>query len=127
MINKFVPELEGCKIINGKYSKNIAIFSVFINNEYKKYIFKFDKTLSEYELRVIEDCDDTTINMVVLPNGVVVHIPKDGELEVFQNERKVNSITQVQDLGISMDMKLTNNGMSVLFSKNEMLYSIKLT
>lgn len=127
MITKSISELIDCKIINAKYSNQVAIISVFINNEYKKYVFKFNEDFSEYKLRIIDDCDNTAINFVVLPNGVIVHIYKDEELEVFQNRYNIDSIAQVQDSAINMDMKLSNNGMKVIFSKNHNLYEVSLT
>ena len=122
-----VEELNGCKIINAKHLDTVCIFSVFKDNQYQKCVVRFDDEHVEYDVRWINDCDDSTINFVVLPNGIVAHIPHDGEFEVFSKFwYQQNKVKQIKNDSISMDMTLVNDGMKVMFTKKGKIYSISV-
>ena len=122
-----IPELEGFKIFDAKYSKGVAVVSGQYNNDYKLLVFRFDSNHTKYDVREILCDGPEESNFVVLDNNVVVMIPKDGYLEAFGNKPfSSSSIKSINDPIITTDMKLTKDGVKVLFFKGKKLYSISM-
>jgi len=124
---KEIKELNGLRIIDAKHENRIV--SLYTRNkkgEYKIFVIRFDKNYSDYIIFDIE-CDDVgDINMTVLPNGVCVLIPFDGDIRIFTNQIQSGDIKRVKDIGITMDMRLTHKHNNVMFYKENKLYSFKM-
>ena len=121
------PEFKDYQIIDAKYIDNVLIVIGSKKGEYDKFILKFDDKFSTYSLRKVEDIVYTGINFTVLENGLVIHINEDEEIEVFSNKKESNTIKVISnDDIIQGDMKLFNDGVKVLFSKNKKMYQLKM-
>lgn len=83
-----VPELEGYRLIDGKFASNIAILIGEKNGQYDRLTFVFDKECKAYTLRKQIDVDLADINFIVKDNGICV-AEQDEQLEVFANNDKV--------------------------------------
>jgi len=66
------------------------------------------------------------VNFTVLDNGIGIHIPKNGLLEVFGNRPFVNDVQGIKDSVISRDMKLCKDGVKAMFIKDKKIYTIKM-
>jgi len=123
---KAIPELDYFKILDGKYSKGVFAVSGQYGNDYKILVFRFDSSHNKYDIREVICDGPEEINFVVLDNGVVILIPKEGTMEIFGKKPFVSDVKSISDPIITTDMKLTKDGTSVLFSKGKKLYSIKM-
>lgn len=121
-----IPELNNFKIFDAKYSRHVMVISGQSGNDYKTMVFRFDSSHSKYDYREIS-CDILEeVNFVVLDNGVSILIAKDSSLEAFGNKPFVSDIKIINDNDITTDMKLTKDGMKVLFFKGKELYSLSM-
>jgi len=122
-VNYAIPELDKYRIISAKCDKNICIVVAHNNNQYDKLIFQFNDKDQTYQLRIIDDIVDPSINFVVLDNGIIISITDD-YMEIFSNQSsKVKTIKNKQT---NSKMTLCNDGMSVRFFKGDSLYSMKM-
>lgn len=123
--NVKVSELDEYKIIDAKYDNGICVVIGHKDGQYDKLIFKFDAG-SKYQTRIIEDVDYLPINFVTLDNGVCVMINEDDSVEVFGNRLDKPAVKRIEDPEIHSNMKLTKDGIYVLFMKGNKLFSIKM-
>lgn len=118
--------LKGYKIIEAKYDNRVLFVIAAKGGKYNKFIFRFDDTYSECDVRIINDINYTGLNFVVLDNGICVHITEDETIEIFSNKKDSSGIKVVDDPMIKGDMELRKNGSNVLFTKGSKVYSFKL-
>lgn len=89
-IVKYLPELDGYRIMEGMYRANIVVILAEKKGVYDKFIIEFEKNYSNYFVRKDEDVGYCEISFAVKSNGVVV-MTKDGEVEIFKG-LKVKSV-----------------------------------
>lgn len=124
-----IKELDGYKIVDAKYDHNVLMVVGNIQGKYDKLIFRFDKNETGsyvYDIRIIKDISIPQINFVVLDSGICVHLNSDGEVEVFKDTKDSTSLKVIQDPAITDDMKLMKNGVKLIFSKDDKLYSMAM-
>jgi len=124
--NAYIKELDGFKILEGKYSNHVCQIIGRKNNEFSKIIIKFDKKFTTYSVREIPNIDIHELNFTVLENGIVINMNKDDELEIFRNDPANNDLKVIKDKQISMDMKLCSFGITAMIFQGNKLYSITL-
>ena len=121
----YIPELNGYRIMNGKYENKVCMITGYQNNIYSKIILRFDDS-GKYDCRIIDDVDPNIINFIVLDNGLCISINDDDSIELFSRSLKVTKIDCIKDHDINSSMILCNDGMKVLFYKNNELYSMSM-
>lgn len=121
-----IPELDNYRIIDAKYDNKVLIIIGVKKGKYDKFIFKINDNFSTYSLRKETDINYCGINFIVLDNGIVIHINENEELELFNNNKESISVKIIDSDIISGDMKLFQDGIKVLFSKNRKLYKLKM-
>jgi hypothetical protein len=126
-ITKQIPELEGFQVLDSKYENHVCMVVYHTGQVYNKLIIVFNEDFSKYTTRILEDVH-TSVNFTVLENGVCIHIPEDGKMEVFFNNYKFGntSIKMVEDSSIVLNMKLIADRNKVRFFTNNKLYGVTL-
>lgn len=121
-----IEELDGYKIIDAKYDNKVLFVIGVKKGKYDKFVFKFNDDFSIYSLRKEQNISYCGINFIVLDNGVVVHINESEDLELFSNKKDSTTIKIIDSDTIDGGMKLFKDGTSVLFSKDNKLYRMKM-
>ncbi len=126
LIEKKIPELSKCKIIDAKHKNNVVAIFIIENNNYKILVLRFDEDYNTYDYREIQCSNIGDINMASLDNGTTVLIPEDGIIELFSNRPFANDVTRIQDDKIITDMRLCNVGNRAMFFQDNKLYTITM-
>lgn len=124
-IEKEIPELDGYKIVNGKYDNGIAILTGVKNGTYDLFILRFDENYNQYSCRQIDSVDLVTPNFVVLDNGQTIFINAVDNMELFKRDPSSSAVIDIDDPDIDSTMRLCKNGTQVRFFQGNNLYSIK--
>ncbi len=122
-----IKDLNDYKIINAFFKNKILEIVGFINNEYRRLIFKFDDNINNYEIIFNEETDNLNINAITLDNGVFISIFKDNELFLTVNRLNKNDINIIKDKNISLNDKLYSNKNDVYLIVNNEINQISLT
>lgn len=120
-----VPELDGYRIVAGKYSNNICMLVGKKGSVYNKIILRFAHDFSMHDCRVIEDVDIDSINFAVLDNGICASM-EDGKLVLFRNTPNDPGLKSIEDPELNSSMRLWSDGAGILASIDNKLYSIKM-
>jgi hypothetical protein len=120
-----IPELNGYRIMDGKYENKICMITGYKNNIYSKFILRFNVT-GKYDCRIIENVDYHLINFTVLDNGLCVSINDDDSIELFSNSLNVSKVDCIKDPDINSSMNLCKDGVRVMFYKENQLYSLSM-
>lgn len=116
-------ELDGLRVIDAKYEgKILMVVAVDNKGNYNRFTFAF-KDWKTYEVAEKKNVIHFNLNFVSLDNGVCVHIDEDENIEIFN---KLNNIKVINDNVIEQDMMLYGKGASVVFTKDNSFYSIKM-
>lgn len=119
-----VPELDKCRILDGKYEDNVAVFLVFKDGIYSRIMFKFYSSFAYYEPQVEKDVSVYGINMVSLPNGVYALLDENGALELGSLKATTKNI--ITGTGIDTNSILCHEGTDVKFALGKEFYSLKM-
>lgn len=122
-----LKELDQYKIVDARYDNQVLMVIGVKQGKYDKFIFRFDQNLSDsYDLRIVNDIVISTINFVVLDNGVCVHLNSEEEIEIFRNDKSSSSIKVIKDPAVTSDMKLVKDNIKLLIIKDNKLFSCKM-
>lgn len=122
---KRIPELDGYKVIDGKYDNGVCIFTIHKKSTYSRMILRFSKERKKYDYRIIHDISISDINFITLDNGLCIFINEDGAVELFKNEPSTK-IEKIEDPDIDTTMKLCKSGQKVMFFRDNSLFSITM-
>jgi hypothetical protein len=118
-----VPELNGYRIIDGKYENKVCMLIGNKGSVTSKFILRFSED-SKYDCRVAND--STFINFTVLDNGISISINDDDTIEVFSNNLNSNKVNAIQDPDINQSMVLVKDGIKTMFFNQNKLYSLSM-
>lgn len=121
-----LPELDKLRVLDAKYEDKILVVLVDNKGVYNKYYFRLNALHDQYDTWVEKDVDYHNLNFVVLENGIIVEIIADGKISIYTNMHGSTSRKIIEDQVITGDMYLYHNGVKVLFSRGNTLYSIKM-
>jgi len=121
-----LSDLDGARIINAKLYRNVLVVIFTTRGRYDKYIYRFAKDFSSYDVRVLPDVTTPEIEFTVLDTGVVIHLIDDNKLEIFSNAKDSIKISVVEDEALKDDLKLFHTGKQALMAKGRKLYKFKL-
>lgn len=120
-----VPELNGYRIIDGKYENGICMLTGHKGSVYSKIILRFECS-GKYDCRIIDGIDYNVINFTVLDNGICVSINDDDSIEIFSSNLKSDKINCIKDPDINSSMILCKDGTKVIFYRKNQLYSLSM-
>lgn len=121
-----LPELDKMRVLDAKYENKMLVALVHESGSYHKYYFRLAPTHDSYDVWSERDVDYHDLNFVVLDNGIVVEVMSDGKMSVYQNAKGASGKKVVEDPVIMGDMHLHHDGVKVLFSQGNALYSLKM-
>ena len=122
------PELDGYRIIDGRWDQGVAMVVAVKNDCYQRFVFRFNTAHTRYDLRVEDAGDTPAVNFVTLANGVVVGLNGNDTLEIFAAGAEQNTIKTVTATAVvNNSMTLAKDGNKVLFFRGEKLCEITLT
>lgn len=120
-----VKELNSYRIVDAKYERGVMMVVGERKGRYDRFVFRFDDD-GQYDVRVVKGVTPSGLNFVTLDSGVCVCLNEEEKLEVFSAKRGATSIKYVEDATLSGDMRLYSFGGTVLFSKGNRVYSMKM-
>jgi hypothetical protein len=121
-----LAELDGAQIVNAKLYRNVLVVLVTNAGRYDKYVFRFVKDFSGYDVRIVPDVTTPDIEFTVLDTGVVLHLIDDEKLEIFSSAKDSMKISTLEDEALKDDLKLFHTGKQALMAKGRKLYKFKL-
>ena len=93
--------------------------------QYDLFIFRFDSDHDTYDTRIKNNITYSGLNFVTLETGLCIYMNDEEELELFSTVMESKDIKVIDDQSVNGNMSLCKNGTQVLFTKNNILYSIK--
>ncbi len=120
-----IKELDGHRIVDGKFDNNVLMLVGERSGVYTKYILRFDTSYATYDIRIINDIAYAGLNFVTLDNGICLHLNENEELEIFASRIHANGLNILADATLQ-DARLFKHGTQALFSRNDTLYSMKM-
>ena len=121
-----MPELDSAQIVDAKLYRNVLIVVVATAGRYDKYIFRFTKDFSAYDVRRLPDVTTTDIEFTVLDTGVVLHLTDDNNLEVFSSVKDSAKCSVLEDPALKENLKLFHTSSQALMAKGRNLYKFNL-
>jgi len=120
------PELEGYKIIDGRWEGGIAVIIAHKNDCYDRFVFKFNAEHTRYKLKVEKNMDLPMIHFVTLDNGIVVNSNEDTmEISSSRFDYDMTRTLRKNTALANADIILAKDGSSALFFQENRLYSLK--
>lgn len=121
-----IPELSGVVVVDAKLLAPVLVVVGYQDSSLCRYVFRFNSSYEDYDLRIEEDIDLPTVNFAVLDSGVCVLVRGDDSLEVFSQTMGSKNIERLEKSGISEDMKLQScgNELHVLYENRLMKVSM---
>lgn len=119
-----IPELDKCRILDGKFEDGIASFLIFKDNTYSRLIFTFDQSYSKYEIKEEKDISVYGINIVSLPNGIYTMMDEDGN--IILGSRKASMQNIIKDTNIDPNAILCHDGTNVCYAIGNEFFSLRM-
>jgi hypothetical protein len=121
-----LTELDGAQIVNARLYRNVLVVVVTTAGQYDKYVFRFAKDFSAYDVRKLPDVTANDTEFTVLDTGVVLHLIDDDKLEVFSSSMDSMKFSVLEDDALKDDIKLFHTGKQALMARGCKLYKFKL-
>jgi hypothetical protein len=120
-----VPELEGQRIVEGRFDRNVLMLVSEQQGKYQKSILRFGDEYRDYDLRSVQDVSTVDLNFVTLENGVCLHLNENEELELFSNRKGAQSMRLLNEPALR-GATLVKAGTHALFAQGDTLYHMTL-
>ena len=120
--SKYIPELDGYRIVGAKSDKVITVILGEKKGQYDRFILIFDKHYTKYETRKVDDVAYDDINFATLDNGVCALLASPTELELFATAYKCETLSN-PPFDSTMKMLATPDGL--FFINGNSLHQIK--
>lgn len=120
------PELAGYRLIAAKHENRVAVLVGQKGAQLDRFVVRFDKNYSTHVVQKEEDVATADINFAVLPNGICVHIPEDGRVEVFSNDPASTKARNIHDPKVTSKMRLGVSGTKIVFRSGSDLCSLTM-
>lgn len=117
-----VPALAAYKLHSGKHERGVTVLLANQNGRYDRLLLRHGDAILPQRIEQDVDCQEP--NFCVLDNGLLIHIPQDGELEIFPPSG--GDYKAIQDPLLRSDMHLVADGTQVLFFQDNSLYQLKM-
>lgn len=120
-----VKELNAYRIVDAKYERGVLMVVGEKKGRYDRLVFRFEDD-GKYDVRVVKGVSLSGLNFVTLDSGICVCLNEEEKLEIFSAALGAVSIKYVEDKALSGDMRLYSMGGTVLFSKGNKVYRMKM-
>jgi hypothetical protein len=121
-----LPELDGYRVLEGKYENNVLMLMAEKKGKYSRFVMRFSSDFNSHDMRLVENVDYTNLNFTVTDAGICTMINEEEKLEAFSNKKDAGTIKIMEDPAIDGAMCLWHDGVKVIFSKDDKLYSMKM-
>ena len=121
-----LSELDGHQVVSARIERNVLIVVTTQQGRYDKFIYRFARDFSGYDLRRITDITSIDINFTVLDTGIVLHLIDDNKLEVFSSDKNSSTVRTVQDPLLETEVRLLHSGKQALIARGSKLCKINL-
>lgn len=103
-----VKELDGWKIIDAGYERQVAMVSIANKQgEYRQAVIRFSEGFDQYDCRIIET--DVALNFTVTERNMLVAMYRDGEIEVSSIKPGSKDVRIIEDSQIVSAINLVND------------------
>lgn len=119
-------ELDGYKILDAKFCRNVLVVIASKKGKYDRFVFRISDTFDIYDNRKTENIQFGAINFTVNDGGIAVIITEDEKLEAFSNKMNATTLKVVDNKLIETDMRLTHDGTKICFMRDKQFYSISI-
>ena len=120
-----IKELDGFRIVDGKFDNNVLMLAGEQHGVYSKFILRLDAAYTVYDMRIVSDIVYEGLNFVTLDNGICLHLNENEELEIFSNRLHATGLNVLTDAALQ-GARLFKHGTQALFSRDDALYSMTL-
>ncbi len=117
-----IKELQGYKILYGKYMNQVAILIGNRGRKYIRFIIRFAKGMESYTIQNKTIPGFMDINFTVLRQGIGLLINENNEVEMFSNQPENQKVRVVTDNTLDGDLTLSCNEEKALVFKDNILY-----
>jgi hypothetical protein len=121
-----LAQLDGYQVLNARLERNVLIMLATRKGLYDRFIFRFDRDFSTYDVRVSNDVSQLDLNFTVLDTGVVLHLVDDNKLEVFSTNKNSTNVRTLQDQLLETEINLFHTGKQALIARGPKLCKISL-
>jgi serine/threonine protein kinase len=126
-----IPEISDYRITDAKYEQNVlmVIGVEKKTGKYTRFVIRFSKDWSGYDVRAIEDITPTGLNFTVKgvgEKGVCVCLTEENKIEIFSNQKDNPLAKLFDDPAIDGEMKLCHAGDQVKFARGNKLYNFSV-
>jgi hypothetical protein len=121
-INKYIPELEGQKLVDMHSEGKVLVVITSKDSLYHRYVFVFNDSFKQYTVRKEEDITLEDINFTVLQNGVCI-MSNGEDIEIFRDNDKVRKMS---DSPFDSSMRLFNFTSGVYFTEKNKVYKVNM-
>jgi len=116
-----LTELEGYRVINARYDGGVLIIIGVKKGKYDRFVYGSDMS----KPRIAKDIQSYDVNFRTLDNGICISIIDTEDVEVF-SAKNVHKVKVVQDNVIHGDMKIFNDGNTVMFADGKKMFSMRM-
>jgi len=121
-----LSELDQYQVVAARIERNVLMVITTQQGRYDKFIYRFARDFSGYEVRSINDISSIDINFTVLDTGVVLHLIDDNKLEVFSLHLNSTDVRTLEDPLLETDVRLFHTGKQALIARGPKLCKISL-
>jgi len=122
-----VAELIGSRIISAKFDCGVLmVIGASKKGKFSRFVFRFAKDYSGYDVRVVNDVDASLPNFVTTDTGVCICLTHEEKLEVFSSKMGSPQIQTIEDQNLSGDMILVKLSGRVGFYRGNKLYRLQM-
>jgi serine/threonine protein kinase len=116
----WVPEINGHRIIDAKYSKRFCIIISEKGSIYYRHLLQISKDFSKYVIKTDDDVELNPVNFVVRSNGLCINAFDDYTAELFEDFRA--GIKEIKNPPFNTKTKLFTDSNRILFAEDKNLY-----
>jgi len=120
-----VKELDAYRIVDARFDHGVLMVIGEKSGRYDRLVIRFDDA-GAYDVRVVRGVPLTGLNFVTLDSGVCVCLNEDEKLEIFSSRKDSPAIKYVEDKALSGDMQLSRNGGTLLVSRGNKVYKMRM-
>jgi hypothetical protein len=121
-----IAELDGYKIIDGKYENRVLVIVGAKHGRYSRFVFRMADDYQTYDCRKVDNVAYTDLNFTVNEAGICTLMAEDEKMEAFSNKVNSAGLKVLDDPILTSDMRLTHDGTKIVFSKDKKIYGISI-
>lgn len=120
--SKYIPNLDGYRVISAKSDKNITIVIAEQKGIYYRFIIIFDKKYNDFKVREVKDVVFDEINFCTMDNGLCVLLASPTELEIFST---IDKCEVINNPPIDSSMRLFSTTDGIFFRNGNSIHQLK--